>query len=846
MLDKYIRKTQKKQIVSVLETLDKAHDAIRKALETQNERAALLLLEQCQDSAIQIGSMVEASFGEHFITVGMLEEYCEQIYQVYELVRQGHSCNASKIWKNLRRVLVRVENSVKNDIQVRTTAVFLPYKASMWDSLESVWKAADEDPNCDAYVVPIPYFDKNPDGSFREMHYEGNQYPKYVPIMSWEEYDIAAEHPDMIFIHNPYDEFNHVTSVHPAYYSKELKNQTDLLVYIPYFILGEINSDNSDAVEKIAHFCTVPAVVYADKVIAQSKEWRKAYIDVMTKTMGNDTRQVWEKKILGLGSPKLDKVHATTIENLDIPREWLEISKKPDGSWKKIIFYNTSVSALLQYEEKMLEKMKYVLSVFKEKRDELVLLWRPHPLIKATIESMRPQLWTEYEKIVRKYIEEGWGIYDDTADMNRAVAVSDAYYGDPSSIVQIYEQTGKPIMMQNVEVTEVEKGNLLERNRLNLHFESYIRIENKIYFSEAFFNGLFELDLTDFSVRFVCHFSNEDKHRLLLHSSAAQYENKLFFFPKCSRQIHCYDLLNQKEKIVRIPIEEDQEFLTLKAVQMEGKVWLFSSDPSMNMFVFNMEDQSVDRAELLDKLLEQYKPLAGVSTVAEEKKIFTYCKSKSMLLEIDIERSQIKEHKLATDNMNLYLMGYCAGKFYFQDITTGDFYEWDSRKDSLQKYTVLDLESIEIDGLFYSDCCFVDGNIYMVPWKNKFVLKEEDGVLKKAFDYQKSFQRCNTGRTYYEPGVMKACEVVDNKILFYPYGTNRLFIYDTKTGQVEEKSITVEVDNLYPSKGRIYENILFVLEYFCNGIKKSERSSVDSDAYWGKTIYQRMNLQEGK
>ena len=73
-------------------------------------------------------------------------------------------------------------------------------------------------------------------------------------------------------------------------------------------------------------------------------------------------------------------------------------------------------------------------------------------MIKATVESMRPQLWIEYDKLVRKYREEGWGIYDDSSDIDRAIALSDAYYGDGSSVVQMYQQTGKPIMMQNVDV----------------------------------------------------------------------------------------------------------------------------------------------------------------------------------------------------------------------------------------------------------------------------------------------------------------------------------------------------------------------------------------------------------
>ena len=45
-----------------------------------------------------------------------------------------------------------------------------------------------------------------------------------------------------------------------------------------------------------------------------------------------------------------------------------------------------------------------------------------------------------------------WGIYDDSPEMNLAIAISDAYYGDPSSVVEVYKATGKPIMLQNVEV----------------------------------------------------------------------------------------------------------------------------------------------------------------------------------------------------------------------------------------------------------------------------------------------------------------------------------------------------------------------------------------------------------
>lgn len=202
------------------------------------------------------------------------------------------------------------------------------------------------------------------------------------------------------------------------------------------------------------HFCTLPGVIHADKVVVQSENVRKAYIKVLTDAIKGQGmgKKYWEEKILGTGSPKMDKVLRIRKEDLQIPEEWLKIIERPDGSRKKIILYNTSVGALLYHREKMLVKIRDVLHVFRDAQDEVALLWRPHPLMKATIESMRPVLWSEYQSIVEQYRTEGYGIYDDSPDIDRAVALCDAYYGDPSSVVEMCRKVEKPIMIQNVEV----------------------------------------------------------------------------------------------------------------------------------------------------------------------------------------------------------------------------------------------------------------------------------------------------------------------------------------------------------------------------------------------------------
>ncbi|MCI8294191.1 MAG: hypothetical protein HFH53_11775 [Hespellia sp.] len=451
-----MRKAQKKQAEDFVQLLSDAHQEIRRNLEKQKEEAAMDLLEQCQQGAVQLGTLIEKTEGEDFVTIGILEEYCELVYQIHDQIARGESISSGKVFKNLRRMWIQIENSIKNDIPERLEVVFLPYKAAMWDSLESVWMAADADENCDAYVIPIPYFDKSPNGGFLEMHYEGDQYPEYVPVVNYESYPFEERHPDMIFIHNPYDEMNFVTSVHPFFYSKNLKRFTDKLVYIPYFILDEIDPNNKEAQKGIEHFCTAPGVVNADQVIVQSEDMRQVYINVLLEATEDNAvnRAYWEKKILGIGSPKLDKLHNTKKENLEVPAEWKRVIQKPDGSYKKIILYNTGLVALLEQGDKMLAKMQNVFQIFRRCQDDTALLWRPHPLIPATIGSMRPQLGEEYQRIVEQYRREGWGIYDDSSDLDRAIILSDAYYGDHSSLVQLCQKAGKPVMIQNVDILD--------------------------------------------------------------------------------------------------------------------------------------------------------------------------------------------------------------------------------------------------------------------------------------------------------------------------------------------------------------------------------------------------------
>lgn len=434
----------KKNILKTLALMKKANNTV--SIADRKRRIEIIdTLGQCQDAALEIGESLETLDTGCETVISLLEDYCENLYQISQSL--DDKILYRKLTNKIDKQLIAIENKIRLDLpDGKKEIVFLPYKASMWDSLESIWKAASEDETCDVYVIPIPYYNKNSDGSFGEMHYEGMEYPEYVPITSWQEYIIADRKPDVIYIHNPYDQYNRVTSVHPDFYTSKLCMYTDLLVYIPYFIAVD------DYVED--HFCITQGVLKAHKVVVQSEKVRRTYIKELRKfEKENNCKGALgdiEGKILALGSPKLDKAESLNKSDYELPDEWKKILYAANGSMKKVILYNTTIESMLKKTEKMLAKLRNVLEIFKNNQ-EIALLWRPHPLLETTLKSMRADLAPEYKAIVEEYKTARWGILDESADMYRAIAISDAYYGDWSSVVELYKSTGKPIMIQNIE-----------------------------------------------------------------------------------------------------------------------------------------------------------------------------------------------------------------------------------------------------------------------------------------------------------------------------------------------------------------------------------------------------------
>lgn len=571
----------------------------------------------------------------------------EHSYQVYGEYYNGLVLAAQQMLEDVNTqkdlyllcidLLQYISQETKKEHHFKKELFFLPYNASMWDSLESVWKAACEDKeHCIPYVMPIPYASLTAEHTVEEWHCERALFPKYVSTLRWEDIDLRKWHPDVIIIHNPYDNLNFVTMVHSRYHSRNLQKCTDKLVYIPYAVEKEVQPGDVEMEDFIKQRVLQPGVLNAHLVIAQSEDTRQAWINILARHTNVKDRTYWENHILGLGSPKIDKVITSKREDFNMPENWKKLVRG-----KKIILYNTSLVPMLQHFDKVCDKLRYIFDIFRN-RDDVLLWWRPHPLMKFTFHSIQPQYEEEYCQLEKEYIKEGWGIYDDTPDVHRAICWSDAYYGDESSVGVLYRYTQKPMMHQNFWVNNKQTGAYLWT------VGNCIVDEETIWFVTATYNSLIQYDLV--TKRIVnnilltgCNFLQWTHYNLL------KYDSYIILIPARDMNVFIYD--TKERKLHRFPlkgeVDRKEKYMTYSVWKNFIYCFPLNRNDILRVDISALRVDSI-RWDLAYKYLREKKDFVEHSATIGSK-VFLLLGQSNKICEFDMEREQETVFSIGND-----------------------------------------------------------------------------------------------------------------------------------------------------------------------------------------------------
>lgn len=512
-----------------------------------------------------------------------------------------------------------------------------------------------------------------------------------------------------------------------------------------------------------------------------------------------------------------------TIET-GLPQDW-----KERISNKKVILYVTSLGNMLNGGMQHIEKIGYVLDIFHQYQEDVILWWRPHPLEISTLESMRPDLLERYMRIREQYEKEGWGILDTTADVHRAIAISDAYYGDWSSVIQLYEKTGKPILIANDKIN----------SKKEIHIMDFIICENKLWFLGWNINCFFSMNLECTSIdieREIPRYSIIDSGLI---NQIVKKGDYLVLVPANANTIEIYDLKSRDFLWTEIESRKMYKFIGSAIV---GEYCYFIPALENKIIKYNILKKEIEKEILLGIKGKKLKCRRRVFVT--EKFFYLVYEESNVIGKYDIYNDKIEDCEIGNKSDYIYFVGKYENYIWVINSNSLNF---------VNEETLDIIETIKFPTKFksgeYAFCDYVNDNenIYLLPYSSNMILKIN--LKKKKINvvyefFNEKLPQIISGKLinntiYMIKNYNKICKFyLDEK----RYTERKLFLKDSQIDEIEQK-INLEKDSQKLYKGiPLHEENGFILTYILKNVFRSEEYTKDLRGNIGNKIHEIINL----
>lgn len=398
-------------------------------------------------------SILKKKYGDYMKLVHTWDSHDYPFFESQKKIIENAGVDINKYtddYRNYNQFKNKIEeiriDKEKKDYKDKKMVVFMPFKAKYWNMMAGLWKEYERSGEYTLIAIPVPYYYKNIDGTVEKFN-DDKQYPEYVKIVSPENFDFDNEYVEKIIIQNPYDSYNATTTVHPQFYAKNLAMCTKELIYIPYFETEEINPSDMRAYVSMDSYVTMPGVVYSDKVIVQSEGIKELYVKKLSEYFGEETRNIWNTKIIGNGKHYIEMENSDSKYD-DIPEKWNGYIKKSDGSYKKVILYFICTNDVLENGHRVFDKIKRSMDIFLEYEDSVVPLMMFESNIDEILQMENPELLEDYNEIKMNFTQ----YIVNENELDKAMNLCDAFYGDAGSEAQLCRNSGKPVMIQDIDI----------------------------------------------------------------------------------------------------------------------------------------------------------------------------------------------------------------------------------------------------------------------------------------------------------------------------------------------------------------------------------------------------------
>ena len=304
-------------------------------------------------------------------------------------------------------------------MEQRKKVLFLVYRAGWWGCFDELYREHKADSGCQCSVVVLPRYDRDPQTHeiiSDRYRYDTDAMPRDVEVTDFRKYSLPNERPDVIYIHNLYDNSNILDSVPVEYYSWNLKQFTPRLVYVHHRLWFTA----LDLKYNIYH--------YVDKI----------YINTDRDKYGFPVEF----------ADKLEIVPSGIVPYL-LRRQRLK--PVPPKETAVTLFISVGYDELYYGTDRALRKLEQVLKLLKGRRDFRVILHSDQEL-QDHFHELQGSVASEYIRIINWFVDKKIGVYDVSDNDCEAALNADiimALGGTP--VMNCFSALGKPCFSLNRE-----------------------------------------------------------------------------------------------------------------------------------------------------------------------------------------------------------------------------------------------------------------------------------------------------------------------------------------------------------------------------------------------------------
>lgn len=499
-----------------------------------------------------------------------------------------------------------------------------------------------------------------------------------------------------------------------------------------------------------------------------------------------------EYRAQDIGLISIDEIEVKE-KSKELPADWVPRTLKEDGSRKKLVLCANDPVSYARYGNKALDKLETIIQTFERIKDSVMLWWRPHPVMKKVLDEVSPKLGGRYQQILDCYKKNGWGICDETDNIDRAVEECDIYYGDMNAILQPFQNMGRPIILCRIGDDEEEDINAFQNNsgrvrecQTYLSMTDYVEDADRIYFSNVNYNALIAVNKETQTVVKHVPFADEQPDFRNMHLQCVRWQNKIYFLPAGAPFLHIYDLEGRTQRSCHFIEEVAAPKESWGYFTHDNQLYLLPCLARQGLWSIR-EQTDFPEAEFWWKISDEEAVLEH--GIMGENCFYTLAVDSERLYITDVVNKTVKSIILPDEHV--WHITYDGQNFWYILKGNLDIVCWNCMRGIVDRYLFPPDVTFGYSGVYYLGICFAKENLFIVSTVGRYlyVLERDKRRLREVYQIKEFDQ---LGVPYFEPEPY--FKRVGNSLLCMYQGVGISLVIDLDTLKVRQYNSNFPVD----------------------------------------------------